>query len=129
MQFIDYFNDANTILNDIKGYNKYGKIAFDFLNYPKTQIHKNLLIIPDGILYFLPFEALITKETTTDNFAKMHYLLNDFKIAYNNSATFYLNGKPLSGDQKTVLGIFPVFEKTIMHWLFESRNAIHTKEF
>jgi CHAT domain-containing protein len=111
-QFLDYFSDANAISNDIKGYNQYGKIVFDLLKLPKNTIHKNLLIIPDGILSFLPFEALITEETTTTNFAKMHYLLNDFKIAYNNSATFYLSAKPLSGDKKTVLGIFPVFENT-----------------
>ncbi|MFV5700402.1 CHAT domain-containing protein [Flavobacterium sp. XS2P12] len=111
-QFLDYFTDANTITNDIKGYNRQGKIAFDLLKLPKNAIHKNLLIIPDGILNFLSFEALITKETATSNFAKMRYLLNDFKIAYSNSATFYLNAKPLSAEQQTVLGIFPVFEKT-----------------
>lgn len=111
-QFLDYFSDANAITNNIKGYNKYGKIAFDLLKLPKNTIHKNLLIIPDGILNFLPFEALITEETATSNFAQMHYLLNDFKIAYNNSATFYLNAKPLSGERQTVLGIFPIFENT-----------------
>ncbi|TRX01328.1 CHAT domain-containing protein [Flavobacterium gawalongense] len=111
-QFLDYFSDANAITNNIKGYNQYGKIAFDLLKLPKNTIHKNLLIIPDGILNFLPFEALISKKSKTTNFAKMHYLLNDFRIAYNNSATFYLNAKPLSAEQQTVLGIFPVFEKT-----------------
>jgi CHAT domain-containing protein len=111
-RFLDYFSDANAISNDIKGYNQYGKIAFDLLKLPKNTIHKNLLIIPDGILNFLPFEALITKETATSNFAKMHYLLNDFRISYNNSAAFYLNAKPLSAEKKKVLGIFPVFENT-----------------
>ncbi|TDE55392.1 CHAT domain-containing protein [Flavobacterium sp. GT3P67] len=111
-QFLDYFSNANTISNDVKGYNQYGKIAFDLLKLPKNTIHKNLLIVPDGLLHFLPFEALITKETATSNFAKMHYLLNDFKIVYNNSAGFYLNAKPLSTEQQTVLGMFPVFENT-----------------
>ncbi|TDE31311.1 CHAT domain-containing protein [Flavobacterium ranwuense] len=111
-QFLDYFSNANTISNDVKGYNQYGKIAFDLLKLPKNTIHKNLLIVPDGLLHFLPFEALITKEIATSNFAKMHYLLNDFKIVYNNSAGFYLNAKPLSTEQQTVLGMFPVFENT-----------------
>jgi CHAT domain-containing protein len=110
--FIAYFNDANAIINDIKGYNTYGKLAFDKLQLPKNTNQKNLIIIPDGVLDFLPFEALITKESNTTNFEKMHYLLNDFKIAYNNSASFYLNAKPFSPKEKTVLGIFPVFEKT-----------------
>jgi CHAT domain-containing protein len=88
------------------------------LKLPTNSNYQNLIIIPDGILYFLPFEALITQESTTTNFAQMHYLLNDFRIAYNNSATFYLEGKPISKDKKTVLGIFPVFEKTAYELTF-----------
>lgn len=110
--FIDYFNDANAITNDILGYNRSGKRAYDLLNLPTNFTYKNLIIVPDGILNFLPFEALITQESKTTNFAKMHYLLNDFKIAYNTSANIYLNSKPVSKSKKTVLGVFPVFEKT-----------------
>ena len=110
--FIDYFNNANAITNDISGYNRSGKRAYDLLNLPTNFTYKNLIIVPDGILNFLPFEALITQESKTTNFAKMHYLLNDFKIAYNTSANIYLNSKPVSKSKKTVLGIFPVFEKT-----------------
>jgi hypothetical protein len=111
-QFIAYFNDANAINNDIKGYNHFGKTAYDMLRLPQHVSSKNLIIIPDGLLDFLPFEALITQETNTTNFAQMHYLLNDFNIAYNNSARFYLDAKPFCLKEKTVLGIFPVFEKT-----------------
>lgn len=111
-QFISYFNDANAIPNDIKGYNHFGKLAFDKLQLPKSKNQENLIIIPDGVLDFLPFEALITQESNTRNFQKMHYLLHDFKIAYNNSASFYLNTEPFCPKQKTVLGIFPVFERT-----------------
>lgn len=111
-QFLLYFSDANAIINDIKGYNEFGKILYEYLKLPKNTTYQNLIIIPDGLLNFLPFEALITKESSTTNFAQMHYLLSDFRIAYNNSATFYLEGKPSSKDKKTVLGIFPIFEKT-----------------
>ncbi|MBA4317513.1 MAG: hypothetical protein C0412_03845, partial [Flavobacterium sp.] len=111
-QFLLYFSNENAITNDIKGYNEFGNILYEYLKLPKNTTYQNLIIVPDGMLNFLPFEALITKESTTTNFAKMHYLLNDFRIAYNNSATFYLEGKPISRDKKSVLGIFPVFEKT-----------------
>ncbi|PZX93872.1 hypothetical protein DOS84_07935 [Flavobacterium aquariorum] len=111
-QFIAYFNDSNAITDDINGYNHFGKIAYDKLQFPKNASYKNLVIVPDGVLDFLPFEALITKESNTTNFEKMHYLLHDFNIAYNNSASFYLNAKPFSPKEKTVLGIFPIFEKT-----------------
>ena len=124
-QFLLYFSNANAITNDIKGYNEFGKILYEYLKLPKNTAYQNLIIIPDGLLNFLPFEALITKESTTTNFAQMHYLLNHFRIAYNNSATFYLEGKPISSDKKTVLGIFPVFEKTASELTF-SKNEMQS---
>ncbi len=112
ISFLDYFSDANKITDNISGYNHYGNSLYKMLKLPTNTTSPNLIIIPDGLLYFLPFEALITQESTTTNFAQMHYLMTIFKIAYNNSASFYLEGKPILKDKKTVLGIFPVFEKT-----------------
>ncbi|MCC9072185.1 CHAT domain-containing protein [Flavobacterium sp. F-65] len=112
MHFINYFSNASAITNDISGYNRNGKAVYKMLKLPSNITYKNLIIIPDGVLNFLPFEALITRESTTTNFAKMHYLVNDFRIAYNVSANSYVNAKPTSISTKTVLGIFPVFEKT-----------------
>lgn len=120
--FIDYFSNASNIINNISGYNHIGNSVYNMLKLPQNAIYKNLIIIPDGILNFLPFEALITQESSTTNFAKMHYLLNDFKIAYNNSANNYLNSKPLSKSKKTVLGIFPIFEKTAFELSYSKKE-------
>lgn len=112
ISFLDYFSDPNKITDTISGFNHSGNSIYKMLKLPTNATYPNLIIIPDGLLCFLPFEALITQKSTTTNFAQMHYLMNSFKIAYNNSATFYLEGKPISKDKKTVLGVFPVFEKT-----------------
>ncbi|TDO83648.1 CHAT domain-containing protein [Flavobacterium chryseum] len=122
VKFIDYFSSADAITNDISGYNSYGKHVYDLLKLPTNSVYQNLIIVPDGILNFLPFEALITQESNTMNFAKMHYLLNDFKIGYNNSANIYLNSKPNSNSEKTVLGIFPVFEKTAFELSYSKKE-------
>ncbi len=111
-KFIDYFKDSDAILKDVKGYNHSGKVVYDLLQLSKQTDNKKLLIIPDGLLNFLSFEALITKETATTNFAKMHYLVQDYAIGYNNSVAFYLNEVEAEKPRKMVLGIFPVFEKT-----------------
>ena len=121
ISFLDYFSDANKITDDISGYNHYGNSLYKMLKLPTNTTYQNLIIVPDGILNFLPFEALITRESTTTNFSQMHYLLNDFKIAYNNSAGSYLAFDKLKltkNDKKTVLGIFPVFEKTTYELTF-----------
>ncbi|MDP5198636.1 CHAT domain-containing protein [Flavobacterium sp. DG2-3] len=123
--FINYFNDAKTIANHPKNYNRFGNKIYKELEIPKPNHHKNLIIIPDGILGFLPFEALITQESETTNFAKMHYLLHDFDIAYNNSAEFYLNSIPLSKGKKSVVGIFPIFENTNYELRF-SKNELES---
>ncbi|MEP6805636.1 MAG: CHAT domain-containing protein, partial [Flavobacterium sp.] len=120
--FVEYFNTSDAITNDIEGYNRHGKKVYDILKLPQNTIYKNLIIVPDGILNFLPFEALITQESSTTNFAKMHYLLNDFKIAYNNSASNYLNSKPVSKSEETVLGVFPVFEKTAFELSYSKKE-------
>ena len=122
IHFINYFNDSNSITNDISSYNHSGKIAYDLLKLPYNSVYQNLMIVPDGILNFLPFEALITQESSTTSFAKMHYLLNDFKVAYNTSATTYLNSKPISKSKKTVLGIFPIFEKTAFELSYSKKE-------
>ncbi len=111
ISFLDYFNDANKIIDNIRGYNHSANRVYKMLKLPTNSTCQNLIIIPDGLLNFLPFEALITKESTTTNFTKMHYLLNDFKVAYANSARFYMNAKSIANDKKSVLGIFPIFEK------------------
>ena len=111
IHFINYFNDSNSITNDISGYNHSGKIAYDLLKLPYNSVYQNLIIVPDGILNFLPFDALITQESSTTNFAKMHYLLNNFKVAYNTSATTYLNSKPISNSKKNSFRSFSHFRK------------------
>lgn len=125
MGFIRFFNNPNAIADNPQNYNRIGESIYRILKIPSYKKHKNLIVIPDGVLSFLPFEALITKESKTTNFAKMHYLLNDFNVAYNNSASFYLNSIPFLNTKKTVLGIFPVFEKTNFALTF-SKNELQS---
>jgi len=120
--FLVYFRDSNSITNNISGYNSTANELYDYLGIPKKIINKNLIIIPDGILSFVPFEALITKKTTTSNFSKMNYLLNDFKISYENAASFYLDEMPLNYDDYKVLGVFPIFENTPLELSFSKKE-------
>lgn len=56
----------------------------------QTLVHlpETLVIIPDGILSYLPFEALLCElPTHFQQFKTHHYLLRDFQISYANSAT------------------------------------------
>jgi CHAT domain-containing protein len=124
--FLKNFSDPNTIIDNPKLFNQEGNGIYKMFKLPKKSNHKNLIIIPDGILNFLPFEALITQESNTTNFAQMHYLLNDYNIGYQNSAQFYLAPSQNKKQQKeTVLGIFPVFENTA-YTLTYSKDELHS---
>ncbi len=53
---------------------------------------KNLVIIPDGILQYLPFETLICEEVTdlqSSTYHQLDYLLNYGQIQYHYSITLY----------------------------------------
>lgn len=126
--FLSYFNDPNAIANHSNGYNNQANSVYNFLKIPKKSNRKNLLIFPDGILNFLPFDALITRKSQNASFAEMNYLLHDYKIGYQTSVYFYLNPKPFYHKRETILGIFPIFKNSSSELLFSIEEANFIKK-
>jgi len=94
--------------------------AYYFYNklFPKPLAEgiKNILVIPDGNLGLIPFEALLTEKYSgkVDDFNKYPYLIKKYGFAYSYSANlFYKNiqktVKNGSTDEESWLGIAPVF--------------------
>lgn len=54
-------------------------------SYVDDAVH--LIIVPDGILSYVPFEALVQSETVSKSFSEMPFLLNDVSISYAQSAS------------------------------------------
>lgn len=119
---LSFFKESNSIAENPKAFNHQSNVVYQLLQLPKSKSNKNLIIIPDGILSFLPFEALITKKSSATDFAKMPFLLNEFKIGYGNSADFYLNSIAFQHQKENVLGVFPVFEKTNLELAFSKKE-------
>jgi CHAT domain-containing protein len=85
---------------------------------------KNLIIIPDGHLSTLPFEALLTQTYTgewkgwsdTEYFAGMPYLIKEKNVSYAYSASLYYETIPKQKDQPEFqqlsdwLALAPVFD-------------------
>ncbi len=126
--FLNCFSDADKITNNVLGYINSANDLYNFLQLPKKVKAKNLIIIPDGLLNFVPFEALITDKVATTNFAKMHYLINDFSVAYNSSVLFYLNEKSTEKEAETVLGVFPIFENTDLELTYSKEELKAIKQ-
>jgi CHAT domain-containing protein len=54
---------------------------------------ENLIIVTDAELGHLPFESFLVEPATNESFSKLHYLLKDYAISYNYSATLWQKNK------------------------------------
>ncbi len=114
--YIYYFDNASNIINDVSEFTKNATETYKVLNIPKKA--EKLLIIPDGLLNFIPFETLLTENTNTTNFSSMPFLLRSTQLSYEISATKYVRSTSDITKENRILGVFPVFEKTDMELSF-----------
>ena len=85
-------------IDDYMTYILYSNNLYNLLIEPFTNIIKNkdLIIIPDGRLGYIPFETLITEIPDFDeiNYRLLPYLLKKHVISYSHSATLLFKEKP-----------------------------------
>lgn len=110
-KFIHYFDDSNAINNDILAFSSTAFSLFNLLNLEQLEQHKTLVIIPDGILHFISFDALVTHKSETTTFSKIPFLLFQNKMAYQTNAAFYIQNNTSKKNNK-IAGFFPVFKNT-----------------
>lgn len=83
--------------SDFNRFMKSGRILFNTLVEPveKYFISDRLLISPDNILSYLPFEAMPAGNNpeSSSQFSSISYLLEDYRISYTYSATFLAESK------------------------------------
>lgn len=69
---------------------------------------KDLVVVPDGLLYYLPFEALVTEVSERGRFRDLAYALHAHRIRYAYSATQYLRMDEVTATgSQGVFGLFP----------------------
>ncbi|WP_339887403.1 CHAT domain-containing protein [uncultured Flavobacterium sp.] len=120
--FIHFFDDASVINNDISLFSKTSFQLYENLKLSTLQKDKNTIIIPDGLLNFVSFDALVTQKTTSKNYSKIPFLVFQNKLAYQTNATFYIENI-LKEKQNTILGFFPIFENTNAELLYSKEEA------
>jgi len=85
------------------------------LEAQENQNFEQLLILPDGILSTLPFEALLSiAPDNQDDYADFDYLLMDYSISYHYSATLWLHIVQNQNHRKQLtssfIGFAPVYK-------------------
>lgn len=115
-----------------KGYNSFKNQSFNLysllLQPIKSQTNKKSIIIStDGILNYLPFEALIQSNELSNevDYRKLNYMLIDYQISYAYSATIY-NSKFNSNNnyKKDLLAVVPDY--STLH--SQSNKIVSNKE-
>ena len=79
----------------------------------EDHLPQKLLILPDDVLHFLPFDALISEPGEQQgNLENQRYLLQDYTISYDYTATEHWNTKPKGSTSKLkqVGGFAPSFK-------------------
>lgn len=101
---------------DKKKYLDSGHMLFEKLIGPvaaHVDLAAKLIVIPHGIINYVPFEALLFDDVSddTEDFQKLPYLVTKCEVAYHNSASLYLALKMRVAAVKTdgFLGFAPVF--------------------
>ncbi len=89
---------------------------------------QKLIIIPDGQLYYMPFEALITglDPDNAKDFSKQNYLINRFDISYHYSTSLLIeSNNNLTGntDNSALIGFAPVFKDSPTADLYVAANV------
>lgn len=98
LQFLKNGSIYNTRKNDYKAYSTNAHNLYNLLVAPFASQVKGyrLIIVPDGKLSYLPFDAFITEtpDTSKMDFRHLNYLVYEHAISYSYSATLlytYLN--------------------------------------
>ena len=94
-------------------YEKRAIELYELLFPHDLKCRENLLVLPDGDLNLLPFEALVKGPSDqTASYKKMNYLLLNHAIYYAPSVKFILKEREAIVPEKSYLGFAPIFNES-----------------
>ncbi|WP_083477160.1 CHAT domain-containing protein [Lacinutrix algicola] len=125
--FIKYFDSPSTINNNISKYTEDAHSLYNLLKLNEVKEKKNLIIIPDGFLNFIPFDALLTTKTESKTFKNMPFLVKSHNAVFNSSVSFYIKGNSTKV-KYNVLGVFPVFKESSQELTYSIDEAKNIKK-
>ena len=108
---LHYFSSPTVITNDPIGYQNTAYHLYNELQLNKLdKACTNLMIIPDGKLSFVPFDALVTIDRPTVNLKQAGWFINQSNTLYGYSAAILLKQKNNNTiDDNSITVFAPVF--------------------
>lgn len=125
-RFNSFFNHSAVILNDPE---QYAHVAYNLFRLLKIPNDDALVISPDGILSFIPFDALFTEEREFTSFQDNPYLIKKSEISYSTSSKVYVSAYRELPESPSILGLFPVFDSSdrMLRYSLEEADAIEAQ--
>jgi CHAT domain-containing protein len=119
------FSSSSAINNSIDRYRELAFKLYKGLIFPQQDSARNLVLIPDGLLSLIPFDALLYEEAKGLQYAAFPYLLKKYTIAYQTSAFMYAtnHSRSTATVKKELLGMFPVFKNTSQALTYSVQEA------
>jgi CHAT domain-containing protein len=88
-----------------KRYVKLGRKLYGILIEPCLEYtdRKNLTIVPDGAITYIPFESLVMEDTETEyiNYMTLPYMIKEFSVGYSHSSTLLFSERLKSKSPRT----------------------------
>lgn len=79
---------------------------------------KELILVPDGSLLYVPFEALLTRPTESRNWKDLPYVLKQYTVRYTYNYTLVGDAQGQQTGLKSMLGLAPVFNEADQQAIF-----------
>lgn len=121
----NFFVNASAINNQVE---QYKDLAFEVarsLHLTKQVATPHLILVPDGVLNLIPFDALLYEKASGTTYQNFPWLLKKYTIAYQPSASIYTSTArhPVALNRKSVLGVFPVFHNSALQLDYSVKEA------
>lgn len=110
--FLHFFTDRNLILQDPAGYAAAANKLYQSLLGPYTsKSNIPMLIVPDGFISFIPFDALLTRSATSTDIASFSFLIKQQETYYAFSCNTLLEQQQnkKTASEKSMAAFAPVF--------------------
>lgn len=106
------------------------KLHYVLLAPLAAMLPQDLLIIPDGVLGYLPFEALLTADPAAATRFKTHpYLLRRHRVSYCYSATLWREMQQNAARSRQLAAFAPAFPNEFSNKALALRGALDTLYF
>jgi CHAT domain-containing protein len=111
-------NFSGNVHDTYKKFVHLGRKFYNILIEPCLEYtdRKNLTIVPDGAITYIPFESLVMEDTESEyiNYMTLPYMINEYSIGYSHSSTLLFSKRFKSkSPQNKVLAFAPIYTNPV----------------